>query len=121
MIIIISRGVKLLIYSMQTNNNFSLDFHYIICLTFQQYNHTSWSHNPQPVVPLGRGDIGKPNSNDDDSNVSSRWRAFLSNNEGNHEIYLLSIFPLQAAKNYAAPLLEEFNWIIFSFNVKVVR
>lgn len=59
---------------------------------FQQYNHTSWSYNPPPVVPLGRGDIGKPNSTDDDYNISPRWRAFVTNNEGNDGVYLFLIF-----------------------------
>lgn len=39
--------------------------------------------NPPPVVPLGRGDIGKPNSTDDDYNTSSRW-SFFTHNEGNY-------------------------------------
>lgn len=50
-----------------------------------QYNHTSWSYNPPPVVPLGRGDIGKPNNTDDDYNISPRWKTFVTNNEGSDE------------------------------------
>lgn len=66
------------------SNFFPLNFCFLHYYTFffQQYNHTSWSYNPPPVVPLGRGDIGKPNNTDDDYNISPRWKTFVTNNEG---------------------------------------
>lgn len=75
-----------------------LNLRFIYTFFFQQYNHTSWSYNPPPVVPLGRGDIGKPNNTDDDYNISPRWKTFVTNNEGNHRIYLFSISFIENGK-----------------------